>query len=89
MATDWSDPCQRAAALSAAYYDLISGGNAVELREGDRTTKFGPGDAEKLKAEMVAAQAACDAANGVKNPASRRFAIGVRSAPCPSRFRNG
>ena len=78
MAVDWTDPCAKAAALSTAYYALVSGQGESYIRyrgpEGEREVRYQKADLSVLKAEMLQAQADCDAKNGVASK-SRRFAI--------------
>lgn len=78
MATDFSDPCQRAAALRDAYFNLISGANESLIRikgpNGEQEVRFGPGKLELLKSEWEAAENACAVQNGTANP-HRRYAI--------------
>jgi len=79
MATpDFSDPCARFAALRDAYYLLISGAQESLVRykgpNGEQEVRFTAGNAEKLRDEMIAAEAACSAATGAANT-SRRYAI--------------
>ena len=86
MAVDFSDPCQRAAALRDAYFNLIAGANESLIRfrgpNGEQEVRFGPGKVELLKSEWEAAENACAVANGTAN-AHRRYAIraGARRQP--------
>jgi hypothetical protein len=79
MATNWQDPCERAAALRSAYYQLLSGQQEAEIRtrtlDAEEVVRFAPADLQKLVVELRAAEAACAAQTpGAPNP-SRRFAI--------------
>ena len=81
---DWTDPCAKAIALREAYYRLIAGDQEAEIEnrsgEGQQRVKFHRVDIETLKSEMIAAEEACQRANGI-TPAPRRSAIragGVR-----------
>jgi hypothetical protein len=78
MAVDFSDPCQRAAALRDAYFALISGAQESLIRyrgpNGEQEVRFGPGKVDLLKSEWQAAENACNVANGTANP-NRRYAI--------------
>jgi hypothetical protein len=78
-ATDWSDPCQRFAALSDAYYKLISGGNPASVEYSAngvaRKVTFSFANLASLRSQMLAAQDACDVANGATKRPARRFAI--------------
>jgi hypothetical protein len=78
MAIDWTDPCQRAAALRAAYYQLLSGSMETLIRnkgpDGERESRYAQADITKLKAELDAAEEACLRASG-QTPAPRRHAI--------------
>jgi hypothetical protein len=81
MATiDWTDPCARAAALRAAYYNLISGQSESLIRhsttEGDQEVRYARADLPALKAECEASEAECAIANGTAVPSrARRFSI--------------
>ena len=61
------DPCQRYLALDRAYLELISGGNRVRLRFGDRDAEYGRGDAELLRRERDEAEILCRRARGVRS----------------------
>jgi hypothetical protein len=78
MAIDWTDPCQRAAALRNAYYDLLSGSMETLVRnkgpDGERESRYAQADIARLKAELDAAEEACLLASG-QSPAPRRHAI--------------
>lgn len=79
MATiDWSNACARSAALRDAYYRLVSGAQEVEIstrtNDAEERVKFSPANIGALKAEMTAADEACQRANGL-TPAPRRFAM--------------
>lgn len=78
MAVDFSDPCQRYAALRDAYYTLISGANESLIRikgpNGEQEVRFGAGNIDALKQEMIAAEGACALSTGATNP-NRRYAI--------------
>jgi hypothetical protein len=78
MSVDWSDPCARAAALTAAYFNLLQGSGETLIRikgpEGEQEVRYHSPDLGKLKTEMVAAQAECAAATSGVNP-NRRYAI--------------
>ena len=75
---DWDDPCDRAKALSNAYYSLLSGGNAQRVRsrggESETDVTYSATNLNALRSEMIAAQEACAVKNGAANP-RRRFAI--------------
>ena len=77
-AVDWNDPCARYAALSQAYYALLTGGGETLIRRkgpmAEEEVRFHPPDLEKLKSEMTIAEAECAAASGTTNT-RRRFAI--------------
>jgi len=85
--TDWTNPCQRAAALRDAYYRVLSGQHEIEIEvragEGGQVVKFGKADLARLKAEWQAAEDECQRANGVM-PAPRRFAIGLGGSRWPN-----
>jgi hypothetical protein len=76
MATDWTDPCARAAALRSAYYQLLAGETAVRvvIKGGDtlQETEFQRADASQLLAALRVAESECAAAQGGK---PRRYAI--------------
>lgn len=78
MAVDFTDPCQRYAALNTAYYQLISGQQESLIRfkgpNGEQEVRFQPAQIDALKVEVDAAQAACAVANGQPDP-NRRYAI--------------
>ena len=77
---NWTDPCARAAALSQAYYELISGSREVEIRtrtlDAEELVRFQAIDLKTLQVEMLKAQSECAASQGLPNT-SRRFAIGL------------
>jgi hypothetical protein len=91
MAVDWTDPCQRAAALTTAYYTLLSGSGETLIRrngpQGEEEVRYHAPDLDKLNAEMTAAQAECAAAMQGTNP-RRRFAIraGSQRSSYPGRY---
>lgn len=75
---DWTDPCQRSAALTNAYYAALAGEREVEIRTRSRDAedlvRFLPVDIEKLRIEMLSAQSECAKATGQRDP-NRRFPI--------------
>lgn len=77
-AVDWDDPCQRAAALSTAYYSILSGATEQEIRtrtlDAEEVVRFYPTNLDFLLAEMTAAQCECSRQTGQPN-SSRRFFI--------------
>jgi hypothetical protein len=79
MAVDWSDPCARAAALRAAYFELVSGSKETEIEtrtlDAQERVRFSAADKQTLLAELRAAEAECAASTGGTN-SNRRFAIG-------------
>jgi hypothetical protein len=82
MATDWTDPCQRFAALSLAYYQLISGVNPASVEYSAngvaRKVTYSFANIDALRRQMLASQDACDIATGARRTA-RRHAIGAGS----------
>ena len=78
-AIDWSNPCQRFAALSLAYYQLISGVNPASVEYSAngvaRKVTYSFANIDALRRQMIAAQDACDIANGAAKRPARRFAI--------------
>ncbi|MGV1352812.1 hypothetical protein [Klebsiella pneumoniae] len=78
--TDWTNPCERAAALRDAYYRVLSGQQEVEIEartgDGGQMVKFGKVDLNRLKSEWQAAEDECQRANGV-TPAPRRSVISL------------
>lgn len=77
---DWNDPCQRAIALRAAYYRLISGEAESQIRystsEGEQEVRFQKIEIQRLKDELDAADGECALMNGTAvPPRSRRYAI--------------
>ena len=84
---DWTDPCQRAQALTTAYYQLLSGQQEVLVRtrsgESEDEVRFAATNLDRLKTEMLAAEDACLAKQGLPRP-RRRFAIqaGSRHRGC-------
>lgn len=84
---DWTNPCARAAALRAAYYEVLSGGNVTLIKEsangGEREVRFGKADIQRLSNELQRAEDECAAATGL--PARpRRYAIRLGSRKRPS-----
>lgn len=80
MAVDWSDPCARFAALRDTYFQVVKGGQEVEIEtrtlDAQERVRFSPASLETLRNEMRAAEAECKASTGADNP-NRRFAIGL------------
>jgi hypothetical protein len=81
---DWTalTPCQLAAALKQAYYDLLTGQKEEVVRargpNAEDEVKFTKANINDLWAQYVAAQAECDGA-GVDSPTRRRaFRLGSR-----------
>lgn len=78
-AVDWLDPCQRAAALTTAYYRLLSGEREIEIQtrtdDALEVVKFQPGNIDALRSEMQDAQDACAAAQAGRPQTNKRFAI--------------
>jgi hypothetical protein len=70
---DQTDPCVLAAALSKAYYALLTGTQAERVRFYDRDVTYRMADIDRLKAEMERQQALCAEKSG-QTP-RRRFAI--------------
>lgn len=81
---DWTDPCQRAKALTNAYYSLLSGEKESTIRtrsgESEDEVRFAATNIDRLKEEMQAAEDACLAKQGLPRP-RRRFAIQAGSRP--------
>jgi hypothetical protein len=75
MAVDWTNACERWAALREAYYSLLQGGNETMIRRkgptGEEEVRFRAADLATLAAEMRAAESQC---LGNDNP-NRRSAI--------------
>lgn len=69
---DWTNPCARAAALSSAYYTLISGGQETFIHtrtyDSEQRVRFEAAKVDVLKRELEQAQAECDA---LTDPARR------------------
>ncbi len=95
---DWTDPCARAAALSSAYYTLLSGAQEIEIRtrttEAEELVKFQPAKLDDLRSEMQDAIDECAAKNAGRPLATKRFAITARHkrprcAPYPYTRRYG
>jgi hypothetical protein len=78
-AFDQDDPCATAVALRKVYYDTLAGGGGqvVSVRFGDREVKYdaGAGGLDRLRADMLAAETACDLKNGVQ-PKRRAIKFG-------------
>lgn len=79
-ATDWNDPCARAAALRDAYFAALTGGQLQKVRfkhgDNEQEVAYGTsvGSIAALKKEMQTAEDECRASQGLP-PISRRFAI--------------
>ncbi len=77
---DWSDPCQRFAALQKAYFALLSGEREIEIRtrtlDAEELVRFERVNLDDLRVELRNAESACARANGQADP-NRRFAIGL------------
>lgn len=88
---DWTNPCERFAALSKAYYSLVTGALDTEIRtrnlDAEEMVRFSRADLNTLRNEMRAAEAACCALTGAPNP-NRRFAMPLtyRSARMPASY---
>lgn len=78
--TDYSNPCERAAALRTAYFQLLSGQAEAEIEtrygEGGERVKFARADLDTLRTEMQAAETECAQASGTTLP-RRRSAISL------------
>lgn len=78
MATDWNDPCAKAAKLTEAYYALIQGESEAQIQYmangKTRMVMYNKADLTSLKQEMQSAQAECEAKNN-GNPRPRRSAL--------------
>lgn len=78
---DWTNPCQRFAALQKAYYAILSGNRETEIRtrtlDAEEMVRFQQVDIEKLRIEMQAAERDCAISQGRPNP-NRRRPIGAR-----------
>jgi hypothetical protein len=83
-AVDWTNPCERFAALSKAYYALITGALETEIRtrtlDAEEMVRFSRTELNALRNEMRAAEAACRALTGAPNP-NRRFAMQLTYRP--------
>jgi hypothetical protein len=77
---DWDDPCARAKALKAAYFERLAGGSSmrVRFRAGDNEQEFQSAHAGASLAELKRAwwdaEDECRASQGL-SPRPRRFAI--------------
>ena len=84
QAVDWTKPCDRFAALSKAYYSLVTGALESEIRtrtlDAEEMVRFSRADLNTLRNEMRIAETACRAELGLAN-ANRRFAIGCSYRP--------
>lgn len=84
---DWCDPCARAKALKAAYYERLAGGSStrVRFREGDNEQEWQSAHAgaslAELKRAWWEAEDECRALQGLP-PLRRRFAIRAGSRRC-------
>lgn len=84
---DWSDPCVRAAALKAAYYDRLAGGTSQRVRfkhgenEQEVQTSMLVSNMADLRREMREAEDECRKKQGLA-PLNRRFAIVAGSRRC-------
>lgn len=74
---NWSDPCAAAAALSAAYYKVLSGGAAESVRFADREVRYTRANLSELRAEKDRMEDACAEQSG--NSVRRRFAMTASS----------
>ena len=83
-AVDWTNPCERFAALSKAYYSLVTGAQESEIRtrtlDAEEMVRFSKADLNTLRNELRAAETACCAKLALPNP-NRRFAIGCTYRP--------
>ena len=75
---DWTDPCQRAQALTTAYYQVLEGGRPVEIRtrtlDAEEMVRFQSANLQTLWIEMISAQSDCAKKSGQRDP-NRRHAI--------------
>lgn len=74
---DWTNPCAAAAALSAAYFKLLSGGLAETVRFTDREVRWTRAKIDDLRAEKDRQEDLCAQQNG--GTVRRRFAITASS----------
>ena len=62
QAVDWTNPCERFAALSNAYYSLVTGGQETEIRtrtlDAEEMVRFSRADLNALRNELRAAETA-------------------------------
>lgn len=79
---DWTDPCQKAAALTNAYYKLLAGEQEIEIQtrtlDAQELVRFAPSNLDALRSEMQDAQDACAAAKAGRPQCNKRFAIRAR-----------
>ena len=69
---DLTDPCAAAAALTTAYYTLISGQQEQRIRfkngDVDEDVWFTPANVERLRTEMLRQQGLCQAKVSGRSP---------------------
>jgi hypothetical protein len=88
---DWTNPCERFAALSKAYYSLVSGALEIEIRtrtlDAEEMVRFSRADLNTLRNEVRVAETACCELIGLPNP-NRRFAMPLtyRSRKTPATY---
>ncbi|ACI92710.1 hypothetical protein OCAR_5579 [Afipia carboxidovorans OM5] len=75
---DWTNPCERAAALREAYFARLNGRAVTLIKEsaggGEREVRYATMDISILRAEMQTAEDECRKSQGLP-PQPRRFAI--------------
>ena len=75
---DWTNPCARHVALTAAYYQLLAGGTEIKVRfrtDGtEEEVHYAQANLSTLRSEMERAGRECAEASGTPVP-RRRFAI--------------
>lgn len=66
------DPCAEAERLRVLRTDIVTGGQAVRIREGEREVQYGPADIARLDALIAEYAAACALATGAPRRRSAR-----------------
>lgn len=74
---DYSKPCERAAALSKAYYDLLAGKQVTSVSFSDRAVSYSAASIDVLEQEMRRAEAECKALT-TGTPTRRAITAGTR-----------
>jgi hypothetical protein len=82
LVIDWSDPCAALAEISKAYYDVLTGNQAIKVNYEQRDVWYNKANLPDLLREMRRLEPLCAAKNGVTLPRTRRALVGGFKCGC-------